>query len=159
VVDEEHTAAAEKVLEVCAKAPFVKVMPSRAAELTKYAGNVFLATKVVFANLLYDLALSLDVDYETLRETLAADPRIGASHLFPVDASGHSNTKGRGAGGDCFIKDLEAFRRLYAAHANDMEGDALLGAFVRKNNALLSASGKDLDLLKGVYGDTYDVLS
>lgn len=149
--------AAERVLSVCAKAPFSKVMPARAAELTKYAGNVFLAMKVVFANMLYDLAHALNVDYETLRESLAADPRIGASHLFPIDASGHSDIKGRGAGGDCFIKDLEAFRRLYK-ETSDKEGAQLLAHLVYKNNALLTASGKDIELLKGVYGDRYDVL-
>ena len=152
-----HRAAAELVLSVSAKAPFAKILPSRAAELTKYAGNVFLATKVVFANMLYDLSQTLGVEYETLRESLAADPRIGASHLFPVDASGHSDKKGRGAGGDCFIKDLEAFRRLYK-ETNDAEGAKLLESLVQKNNALLVNSGKDLELLRGVYGEQYDVL-
>jgi nucleotide sugar dehydrogenase len=152
-----HTKAAELVLSVSAKADFSKVMPSRAAELTKYAGNVFLANKVVLANIFYDLSQTLGVEYETLREALAADPRIGASHLFPVDASGHTDKKGRGAGGDCFIKDLEAFRQLYKK-ANDVEGDALLSAVVRKNNALLTQSDKDIELLRGVYGKDYDVL-
>ena len=153
-----HHASAELVLSVCAKAPFAKIMPSRAAELTKYAGNVFLANKVVLANLFYDLSKSIGVEYEMLREALAADPRIGASHLFPVDASGHTDKKGRGAGGDCFIKDMEAFRQLYKK-TTDAEGDALLSAIVRKNNALLRESQKDIELLKGVYGDNHDVLS
>lgn len=154
---EQYHEAANKVLTVCAKAPYTAVMHSGAAELTKYAGNVFLATKVVFANMLYDLAHTLGVEYETVREALAADPRIGASHLFPIDASGHSDKKGRGAGGDCFIKDMEAFRRLYTK-TRDAEGAKLLESLVRKNNALLVTSGKDLELLKGVYGTDYDVL-
>ncbi|MEK7115774.1 MAG: nucleotide sugar dehydrogenase, partial [Patescibacteria group bacterium] len=53
------------------------VMDPKSAELTKYAGNVFLALKVVFANMLYDLADSLDIPYEEVRDALAADPRIG----------------------------------------------------------------------------------
>lgn len=154
---EAHIAAAELVLSVSAKAPFSKLLPSRAAELTKYAGNVFLLNKVVLVNLFYDLSQTLGVEYETLREALAADPRIGASHLFPIDSSGHTDKKGRGAGGDCFIKDMEAFRQLYKKTA-DVEGDALLSAMVQKNNALLVKSDKDIELLKGVYGTDYDVL-
>ncbi len=156
--DALHQDAAELVLSVCAKAPYTNIMPSRAAELTKYAGNVFLANKVVLANLFYDLAHTLGVDYETVREALASDPRIGASHLFPVDASGHTDKKGRGAGGDCFIKDMEAFRQLYKK-TEDTEGDALLSALVRKNNALLTQSEKDVELLERVYGNDHDVLS
>jgi UDPglucose 6-dehydrogenase len=155
---EAHQKAARAVLDVLPSAPFTKIMPARTAELVKYSGNVFLALKVVYANLLYDLADDLDVDYETLRESLAADPRIGPSHLSPVAASGHSEAPGRGAGGHCFIKDLEAFRSLYAASLEDSAGDSLLDALVRKNNALLTASGKDLELLEGVYGTEHPLL-
>lgn len=155
---EAHREAANAVLAVLPKAPYVAVMPAVAAELTKYGGNVFLAMKVVFANLLYDMATAFGTDYEVLRTAVAADPRIGGSHLSPMDASGHTDKKGRGAGGHCFIKDLEAFRRLYKEVAKDGKGDAFLTAFVLKNNALLRDSGKDLDLLAGVYGDD-DVLS
>lgn len=149
---ERYQEAAQAVLAVLPQAPYTRVMSAQAAELTKYAGNVFLALKVVFANMLYDLAGALEVPYEEARDALAADPRIGASHLSPVLASGHTDIPGRGAGGHCFIKDLEAFRLLYEEKVGDTEGKELLLANVRKNNALLTASGKDLDLLEGVYG-------
>ena len=151
--------AAESVLAVLPKAPYAKVMPARVAELAKYAGNVFLALKVVFANVLYDLSGALGVPYDILKETLSADPRIGASHLSVAHASGHTDKAGRGAGGHCFIKDLEAFRRLYKDAVKDGKGDDFLKAFVLKNNQLLKDSSKDLDLLTGVYGDTDDLLS
>lgn len=154
---ELHRRAAEAVLTVLPSAPYARVISARAAELTKYAGNVFLAQKVVFANMLHDLSHALGAEYDVVREALAADPRIGPSHLAVMSASGHSDTVGRGAGGHCFIKDLEAFRRLYAGMVGDQPGNDVLAATVRKNNALLSASGKDLDLLRGVYGD-HDVL-
>jgi UDPglucose 6-dehydrogenase len=154
-----HRAAAEAVLAVLPAAPFSAVLPAREAELVKYAGNVFLAMKVVFANMLYDLAGGLGADYERMKEVIAADPRIGPSHLSVMSASGHSDKAGRGAGGHCFIKDLEAFRRLYKELAKDAEGTALLEAVVKKNNALLVHSAKDLDLLAAVYGnDFHDVL-
>lgn len=152
-----YQVAAKAVLAVLPPAPYARVMSARSAELTKYAGNVFLSLKVVYANMLYDLAGALNIQYEELEEALAADPRIGPSHLSPVSASGHTEKVGRGAGGHCFIKDLEAFRRLYES-AKDPAGSVVLDAVVKKNNTLLTASGKDLDLLEGVYGTTHDLL-
>jgi nucleotide sugar dehydrogenase len=154
----KYRTAAEAVRAVLPRAPYERVMDARSAELVKYAGNVFLALKVVYANLLYDLAASLNVDYDTIRDALGADPRIGPSHLNPVQASGHTSEVGRGAGGHCFIKDLEAFRKLYEEQTQDETGDALLAAVVRKNNALLVASGKDPAILAGVYGSDHPLL-
>lgn len=144
--------AARAVLEVLPRAPYTSVMSARATELTKYAGNVFLAIKVVYANILYDLAQDLGVEYESVRDALGADPRIGYSHLQPVDASGHTDTPGRGAGGHCFIKDLEALRQLAQTASHNKETDDFFTHVVQKNNALLTESGKDIDLLEGVYG-------
>ena len=158
VDNEEHQAAAARVLEVLPPAPFSRVMSAREAELVKYAGNVFLALKVVYANILADLAHGLGADYDSIKDVLAADPRIGPSHLSVVSASGHSDTMGRGAGGHCFIKDLEAFRRLHEDVLKDAAGNALLDAVVRKNNELLIASGKDVDLVQGVYGREHPLL-
>ena len=158
VDDAVHRGAAEAALAVLPHAPYAKIMSAKSAEIIKYAGNVFLAMKVVYANMLYDLAAAEGAPYDEIKDAVGADPRIGPSHLSPVAASGHTEKAGRGAGGHCFIKDLEAFRRLYDELGNDKEGSALLAAMVRKNNALLIASGKDLDLLGGVYGPNYDVL-
>lgn len=155
---ERYREAAKRVLAVLPEAPYARIMPARAAELTKYAGNVFLALKVVYANMLADLSVSLGTDYETVKDALGADPRIGPSHLSVVSASGHSDKAGRGAGGHCFIKDLEAFRRLYGTEVAEDKGKELIAALVRKNNAYLIASKKDLDLLGGVYGTEYDLL-
>lgn len=156
--DEAHRKAAAAVLSVLPRAPYERVMSSRATELVKYAGNGFLAMKVVFANLMHDMADALGTDYAEIADALGADPRIGPSHLQVVSASGHTDKAGRGAGGHCFIKDLEALRRLYMATAGDAKGQALLDALALKNNDLLAASGKDLDLLREVYGDRHDLL-
>lgn len=149
---EEHRTRAQEVLSVLPTAPFTRVVSARTAELVKYAGNAFLYVKVVYANMLYDLSESLGVSYEDLSAMLGADSRIGTSHLAVVHASGHTDKSGRGAGGHCFIKDFEALRRLYAEQLVDPEGSGVLDALVGKNNALLTASGKDLDLLREVYG-------
>lgn len=159
VDNDRYRAAAEAVLAVLPKAPYNKILSSLGAELVKYAGNVFLALKVVYANMLYDLAEGLATPYEDLKDAVAADPRIGPSHLSPMLASGHTDKTGRGAGGHCFIKDLEAFRRLYDATLQDTKGSLLLADLVRKNNALLTTSGKDIELLEGVYGKGSEFLS
>ncbi len=158
-VSERHQKAAQAVLSVLPHAPYTKVMHATSSELVKYAGNTFLALKVVYANMLHDLAASLDTTYEDIKDAVAADPRIGPSHLDVRSASGHTEKVGRGAGGHCFIKDLEAFRRQYAEVVKDTKGDDMLRSIVRKNNQLLIDSEKDLDLLAEVYGPTYDILS
>ncbi|MFA6502886.1 MAG: hypothetical protein WCT45_01340 [Candidatus Paceibacterota bacterium] len=146
---------AEEVLSLLPQAPYTRIVSARAAELVKYAGNNFLYMKVVYANLLFDLAQSLKVSYDDIADMLAADVRIGASHLSVLHASGHSAQAGRGAGGHCFIKDFEAFHRLYVAQVpSDSAGDAFLDALKTKNNTLLRESGKDTDLLGSVYGGT-----
>jgi len=149
-----HRAHAAQVLKVLPPAPFELICSSNESELIKYTNNTVLAMKVIFINLVYDLAQRLEVDYDVVRDAVGADPRIGRSHLDPVHKSGHHGAlPGRGAGGDCFIKDFEAFRRMYRDKVGDTEGDALLDAIITKNLHLLLASGKDLSLLKSVYGE------
>jgi UDPglucose 6-dehydrogenase len=147
----EYREKAVSVLRILPEAPYQKVMHSRDAEMVKYAGNCFLFTKVVFMNILYDLVEKTGCDWKSLHEALINDPRIGESHTQPVHASG------RGAGGHCFIKDFEAFRRLYDEQVGDPQGSVMLRAMVDKNIALLLGSEKDIDLLQGVYGTDISV--
>ncbi len=148
----EARVRAEKVLDVLPYAPFRLVCSSLEAEFVKYAGNSWLFTKVVYINMMYDLVAKLGARYEVVRDALAADPRIGRSHLDPIHQSGHGGKPGRGAGGHCLIKDFEALRRLYEREVGDAFGANALDALAAKNIDLLLQSGKDLDLLKGVYG-------
>lgn len=147
----EYREKAVAILRILPEAPYKKVMHSRDAEMVKYAGNCFLFSKVLFMNLLYDLAESTGCDWKSLHEALINDPRIGESHTQPVHSSG------RGAGGHCFIKDFEAFRRLYASEVGDEQGALVLKAMAAKNIALLANSNKDMDLLAGVYGEDLSV--
>ena len=152
---EEHRAAAEVVMQLLPTAPYKIICKVREAEYIKYAGNTFLYMKVMFANLLYEMAKKEGCDYEIIKKTVAADPRIGPSHLDVVHESGHVGSKaGRGAGGLCFIKDVAAFRALYEKLLpDDKDGARILKAMECKNVELLVSSEKDLDLLKGVYGE------
>jgi UDPglucose 6-dehydrogenase len=149
----EVRAKAKQVMRVLPRAPFETIVPIEEAELIKYAGNFFLYLKVLYANLLFDMAKATGAEYETIRAAVAADPRIGPSHLEVLHDSGHKGAKkGRGAGGVCFIKDVAALARFYEQTVKDAHGSALFRAAIEKNIALLTASKKDLDLLEGVHG-------
>lgn len=149
-----YSAVAEQLLEVLPKAAYHLVCQSEEAELIKYGGNCFLAMKVIYMNLLYDLAQTLGVSHEVVADGLAADARIGGSHMKVLDTSGHPGAVvGRGAGGHCFPKDLAALRAFYSeVLTHDEAGGRVLQALEDKNNQLLRSTAKDLDLLKGIYG-------
>jgi len=144
---DEYKKRAELVMSVLPEAPFKIICSAKEAELVKYCGNSFYYVKTVYFNLLYDLVDSLGGDWENLKKIVAADPWIGEMHINPVHKGG------RGAGGDCLIKDYAAFANLYRNSVKDERGDKILESVKEKNIELLTKSNKDLDLLKGVYGE------
>lgn len=154
VMDDVHKVAAEKVMGILPPAKFSKICLASESEIVKYAGNCFLAMKVVFMNLIYEASMEVGADYDSVAEMVGADARIGAGHMKVVDTSGHvGSVPGRGAGGHCFPKDLAAWRAWYEQISpRDTVGIDLLSAIENKNNSLLRNSSKDLDLLKEIYG-------
>jgi UDPglucose 6-dehydrogenase len=97
------------------------VMDVRSAELTKYAANCMLATKISFMNEMANLAERLGADIEMVRQGIGSDPRIGYHFIYA----------GAGYGGSCFPKDVQALIRT----ADTIDFDAkLLKAVEARNN-------------------------
>ena len=84
-------------------------MDIRSAELTKYAANAMLATKISFMNELANLAERFDADIEHVRLGIGSDPRIGYHFIYP----------GAGYGGSCFPKDVQALARSAQSEGYD----------------------------------------
>jgi UDPglucose 6-dehydrogenase len=96
------------------------VMDVRSAELTKYAANAMLATKISFMNELANMAERFGADIESVRIGLGSDPRIGYAFIYP----------GVGYGGSCFPKDVQALQRS----AEEVGYDASILAAVESVN-------------------------
>ncbi|RYZ94872.1 MAG: UDP-glucose/GDP-mannose dehydrogenase family protein [Sphingobacteriaceae bacterium] len=106
VVIGTSSAKATKLLEEL-YAPYVRsgnpiiFMDERSSELTKYAANSFLATKITFMNEIANLCETVGADVDMVRRGMGSDPRIGNRFLFP----------GVGYGGSCFPKDVQALAK------------------------------------------------
>jgi len=109
VVIGTSSAKARKIMETL-YAPFVRqgnplvFMDERSAELTKYAANSFLATKISFMNEIANLCELVGADVDSVRKGIGTDSRIGKRFLFP----------GIGYGGSCFPKDVQALAKSSA---------------------------------------------
>ena len=98
------------------------IMDVRSAELTKYAANAMLATRISFMNELANLAELLGADIESVRKGIGSDPRIGYDFLY----------SGCGYGGSCFPKDVKALISTGSNHGYDLK---VLNAVEAANDA------------------------
>ncbi len=131
---QSHNVASD-VMAMLPLAPFERIVSSTVAEMAKYCGNTWFSLKVSFSNQMYDLSQKLGVDYDVVKECLAADKRIGRTHL-DIFHKGY-----RGYGGKCLPKDTRALIQLAESHDVDL---SILRAAEDYNNALAHQQGIDI---------------
>ncbi len=142
-----HRTAGELIMQILPQSSHSFIVSTEAAELFKYTHNIHGFMRVVFSNIFYDIAQTLDVEWMQVEEIMNIDPMMSPYYNSPIHKSG------RGAGGNCFIKDMSAFTRMYEElHSDDLKGIAVLQALEKKNLELLAITNKSQDLVKGVYG-------
>lgn len=117
-----------------------KVVDATVAEMYKYTANLFLATKVSFANEMADIANSLGLEWSAVERLLIYDARLGKSHWRVPGPDGH-----KGFGGTCFPKDLSAL----ISHAESLGVPTPLLRSVWKRNVLVDRPEKDWEKMKG----------
>ena len=139
---------AKKIMEELYK-PFVRqgnpilFMDEKSAELTKYAANSFLATKITFMNEIANFCEIIGADVDQVRKGIGTDTRIGKRFLFP----------GIGYGGSCFPKDVKALKKSGLDESYQFE---IIDAVMRVNekqkttivDKIISFFGKDLSGIK-----------
>ena len=113
------------------------VMDVASAELTKYAANAMLATRISFMNEIANVAERVGADVEAVRQGIGSDPRIGWHFIYP----------GAGYGGSCFPKDVQALARTAARHGYRSE---LLTAVEAVNER---QKGRLFDHIREFYAD------
>lgn len=145
----KYKKAAKLVHSVLPKAPFNLTCNSKEAEIIKYTHNGSGYAQIIFFNAMYDLTKKLKADWGPIEKAILHDPLVCNRYAKPIHQTG------RGAGGNCFIKDFAALSDFYKKITKDEKGSAVFEAQENKNKELLIKSKKDIKLLKGVYGKNF----
>lgn len=137
--DRPYTSTVKTIFEKAfPKVPIIKTS-STIAEMVKYITNTFLATKISFANEMYQICQGLNIDFDKVVEYAKYDDRLGKSHW---SVPGHDGDFGYG--GHCFPKDIAALKHV----ADDLGVDTtMLSATINKNTEV--RTDKDWEKQKG----------
>ena len=141
-----HRKAADSVLSTFPFSDQNFIVSAESAELFKYAHNLNGYFRVILANLLFDVSQEFNSDWGEIKSMMDNDVMMSPYYNDPVHKGG------RGAGGNCFIKDMAAFRSHYKELLDDTSGAYVFEAMEKKNLELLNQTGKDKHIIEIVYG-------
>ncbi len=142
-----HRKAAGVVARMLPQSDHNYIIRAHAAEFFKYVHNIHGFMRVVLSNVFFDLSQKVGIDWADIKLIMDNDPMMSPYYNSPVHKSG------RGAGGNCFIKDFAAFKQFAKETFTNHEYESLLAAAERVNLDLLKSSGKDIHIIKSVYGE------
>jgi UDPglucose 6-dehydrogenase len=135
----EYVEPISEIFKIGLSGAEIIIINSKEAEMTKYATNLFLATKVSFFNDIYSLCEKLGINYDHMIEATMYDPRIGNSHYNVPGPDGD-----RGFGGHCFPKDLNAI--LHIAQKIGLGLPTITGASITN---MIVRQNKDWEKMEG----------
>lgn len=144
----DYFAAAEKVMDIMPTSKNNFIVSSQSAEILKYAHNLNGYMRVILSNLLFDVSEKTGADWDDVGKMMDSDVMMSPYYNYPVHKGG------RGAGGNCFIKDMAAFRSMYEKVVpEDVLGLSVLKTLEDKNIDLLNKTGKDKHIVASVYNE------
>lgn len=143
---EIYRQAAEKVMNIFPLSKHNFIVSAESAELFKYAHNLNGYFRVMLSNLLYEVGGKVGAEWGEVKSMMDSDVMMSPYYNDPVHKGG------RGAGGNCFIKDMAAFRHFYENEIEDNKGLQLLKMMEEKNLELLKMTNKNQDLVEKVFG-------
>jgi len=118
----------------------IEITDHDTAEMVKYVANCFLATKVAFANEMFDICNGLDTNYDEVIKLAILDKRLGDSHWMVPGPDG-----GRGYGGSCFPKDLQALRYIASQLGTPVTTDVLDATHFKNNRIRENRDWEQMD--------------
>ncbi len=148
-----HLKAAEAVQATFPASEHNFIVSAETAELFKYAHNLNGYFRVILSNLLFEVGEKFGAKWTDVKSMMDSDVMMSPYYNTPVHKGG------RGAGGNCFVKDMAAFRHLYSESVQeDSVGLEVLKSLEKKNLELLKSTGKSREIVEGVYGkDNFEV--
>jgi UDPglucose 6-dehydrogenase len=138
--------AAEKIMSIFPESKHNFIVSAESAELFKYAHNLNGYFRVILSNLLYDVGEKIGANWHEVKPMMDCDVMMSPYYNDPIHKGG------RGAGGNCFIKDMAAFRYFYENEVEDEKGLVVLKMMEEKNLELLKKTNKNQDLVEKVFG-------
>lgn len=147
VENKKYRETAEKILKIMPPSSHKSVVSAMEAEFIKYTQNNFFYVKNIYMSIIYKMAEKFGLNSENILDALLAEPMMGTyHHMHPVRDGGY------GAGGECLLKDFEAFIGFYKKNGGEKDALDILESIRDRNLNLLKSNSKDLKIINSIYG-------